>query len=233
MARRYSPCLPRSPRRRDDRGDVARNHEAPVSDSTQPTLDEILAALERLGDRVSTASASRLDGFVSLSLRRACEELRRFIPGLDLPPDAEGARFMARRSPRALEDGSAREPLRRALRGMPLAPHTPGLFYLAASACFEFGAVEDAVRLLRHTLWIHPGHPPARRDLSALNLYLRDRWEGPGEMSADESFDAMQAAPAEPDLAFDLAGEEYDFPAPPEPDDYDPPTTDEGDERAA
>ena len=27
------------------------------------------------------------------------------------------------------------------------------------------GSVEDAVRLLRHTLWIHPGHQHARRDL--------------------------------------------------------------------
>jgi hypothetical protein len=204
-----------------------------VSDSTQPTLDEILAALERLGDRVAASSASRLDGFVSLSLRRACEELRRFIPGLDLPPDAEAARFLARASHAALEDGDARESLSRALKGMALAPHHPGLYYLAASACFEFGAVEDAVRLLRHTLWIHPGHRPARRDLSALNLYLRDRWEGPGEMSADESYDAVQAAPAEPDLAFDLTGDEFDLPAPPNRDEFDPPITDEGEDRAA
>lgn|SRR5262245_27762509 len=196
-------------------------------------MQEIRDALERLSDRVCAGSNSRLDGFVSLSLRRAAEELRKFIPGLDAAPDSEGARYLARTAQAALEDGDAREALARVLRGLSLAPHHPGLFYLAASACFEFGAVEDAVRLLRHTLWIHPGHRPARRDLSALNLYLRDRWEGPGEMSADESFDAMQAAPAEPDLAFDLAGEEYDFPAPPEPDDYDPPTTDEGDERAA
>jgi hypothetical protein len=220
-------------RRRDDRGGAARNHEASVSDSTQPTLDEILAALERLGDRVAASHTSRLDGFVSLSLRRACEELRRFIPGLDLPPDSEGARFMARSAHAALEDGNAREALSRALRGMALAPHHPGLFYLAASACFEFGAVEDAVRLLRHTLWIHPGHRPARRDLSALNLYLRDRWEGPGEMSADESYDAVQAAPAEPDLAFDLSGDDFDLPAPPNRDEFDPPLTDEGEDRAA
>jgi hypothetical protein len=204
-----------------------------VSDSTQPTLEEILAALERLGDRVATGASSRLDGFVSLSLRRACEELRRYIPGLDLPPDAEGARFMARAAHAALEDGNAREALSRALRGMALAPHHPGLYYLAASACFEFGAVEDAVRLLRHTLWIHPGHRPARRDLSALNLYLRDRWEGPGEMSADDSYDAVQAAPAEPDLAFDLTGDEFDGLMPPARDDYEPPPMDEGEDRAA
>lgn len=196
-------------------------------------MPEILDALERLADRVASASSSRLDGFVSLSLRRACEELRRFVPGLDVPPDAEGARYLARAGHAALEDGNAREALARALRGLALSPHHPGLYYLAASACFEFGAVEDAMRLLRHTLWIHPGHRPARRDLSALNLYLRDRWEGPGEMSADESYDAVQAAPAEPDLAFDLTNEELDLPMPPNRDEYDPPLTDEGEDRAA
>lgn len=204
-----------------------------MSDSTQPSMQEILDALERLADRVASGSSARLDGFVSLSMRRACEELRRFVPGLDTPPDAEGARYLARAGHASLEDGHAREALARALRGMSLSPHHPGLYYLAASACFEFGAVEDAMRLLRHTLWIHPGHRPARRDLSALNLYLRDRWEGPGEMSADESYDAVQAAPAEPDLAFDLTQEELDLPAPPNRDEYDPPITDEGEDRAA
>jgi hypothetical protein len=196
-------------------------------------MREILEALDRLADRVAEGSNARLDGFVSLSLRRAAEELRQFIPGLDPAPDSEGARYLARAANAALEDGDAREALARAIRGLAQAPHHPGLFYIAASACFEYGAVEDAVRLLRHTLWIHPGHRPARRDLSALNLYLRDRWEGPGEMSADESFDAMQAAPAEPDLAFDLAGEDFDLPAPPDYDEYDGPYPDEGDEKAA
>lgn len=204
-----------------------------MSDSTRPSMPELLEALDRLADRVSHGSNSRLDGFVSLSLRRAAEELRQFIPGLDAAPDAEAARFLARAAHAALEDGDAREALARAIRGLSQAPHHPGLFYLAASACFEFGAVEDAVRLLRHTLWIHPGHRPARRDLSALNLYLRDRWEGPGEMSADESFDAVQAAPAEPDLAFDLAGEDFDSPPPPDLDDQDGLFPDEGDDKAA
>lgn len=204
-----------------------------MSESTHPSMQEILEAFERLAERVTSGSSSRLDGFVSLSLRRSCEELRRFVPGLDAPPDAAGARYMARGANAALEDGDAREALARAIRGLSLAPHHPGLYYLAASACFEFGAVEDAVRLLRHTLWIHPGHRPARRDLSALNLYLRDRWEGPGEMSADESYDAAQAAPAEPDLAFDLGAEDEDYFSPPDPDEYDGPATDEGEERAA
>ncbi len=172
--------------------------------STHPLMEEILDALERLAERVANGSSSRLDDFVSLSLRRLMEELRRFIPGLDAPPDASGAHYLARASDAALQDGDARETLSRSLRGLALSPHSPNLWYLVASACFEFGTTEDAVRALRHTLWIHPGHRPARRDLSALNLYLRDRWEGPGEMTADEAYDAANAGPTEPDLAFDL-----------------------------
>ena len=204
-----------------------------MSESTHPSMQEILEAFERLAERVTSGSNTRLDGFVSLSLRRSCEELRRFVPGLESPPDASGARYMSRAAHAALEDGDAREALARAIRGLSLSPHHPGLFYLAASACFEVGAVEDAVRLLRHTLWIHPGHRPARRDLSALNLYLRDRWEGPGEMSADESYDAAKAAPSEPDLAFDLAGDDEDYLSPPESDEYDDPSGEDGEERAA
>ena len=202
-----------------------------MSDSTHPSMDEILDALERLSERIASGSGPRLEAFVSLSLRRTCEELRRYIPGLDTPPDADAARFVTRAAHAALEDGDAREALARAVRGLALSPHDPGLFYLAASACFEFGSVEDAVRLLRHTLWIHPGHRHARRDLSALNLYLRDRDEREGEMSADESFDAVQAASGDPELMFDIAGDEFDVPF--GGDDQDTPFTDEGEDRAA
>jgi hypothetical protein len=34
------------------------------------------------------------------------------------------------------------------------------------------GGVETALRLLYHTLWIHPGHLNARRDLDALKSFL-------------------------------------------------------------
>lgn len=154
-----------------------------MADNGHASMDEILDALDRLSDRVATSSGSRLDGFVSLSMRRAAQELRRYIPGLDDPPDREAARFMGRASNSALEDYNAREALARALRGLSLAPHDPNLWYLVASACFELGAVEDAVRALRHTIWIHPGHRLAHRDLAALNLYLRDRWESQQEQA--------------------------------------------------
>ena len=46
------------------------------------------------------------------------------------------------------------------------------LCYQAACACIELGGVETALRLLYHTLWIHPGHANARRDLEALRSFL-------------------------------------------------------------
>jgi hypothetical protein len=174
-----------------------------VSQSSQPSLQDILDAFARLGERVAASPSSRLDPFVSISLRRACEELRRFIPGLDAPPDPEAARFLARASYAAMEDNDAREALSRALRGLSFAPHHPGLFFVAATACFEFGAVEDAIRLLRHTLWIHPGHTAARRDLEALSAYMQERWNSPGGFTPEEAAAREAAGPDGPELAFD------------------------------
>ena len=184
-----------------------------MSDSTQPTLQDVLDALGRLADRVATSPRSRLDPFVSSTLRRSTAELRTYIPGLDAPPDPEAARFLVRASYSALEDGDAREGLARALRGLSFSPHHPGLWFVAASACFEYGAVEDAVRLLRHTLWIHPGHPAARRDLEALTAYLRDRWQQPGEMDAESLIAPAEGMPFDPELAFDSIDDDIEPPS--------------------
>jgi len=75
----------------------------------------------------------------------------------------------------ALRRGHPREALSRSLRGLSFSPHEPLLCYLAASACFELGAVEGAMRLLTHTLWLHPGHHAARADLEALTAYFDQR----------------------------------------------------------
>jgi tetratricopeptide (TPR) repeat protein len=183
-----------------------------VSQSSHPSLQEILDAFARLGERVSASPSSRLDPFVSISMRRACEELRRFIPGLDAPPDPEAARFLARAAYAAMEDNDAREALSRALRGLSFAPHHPGLYFVAATACFEFGAVEDALRLLRHTLWIHPGHSAARRDLEALSAYMQERWNSPGSFTSEEAAARDEAGATGPELAFDeLAEQETGF----------------------
>lgn len=173
-----------------------------MSDSAHPSLQDILDAFERLADRITASPSSRLDPFVSVSLRRACEELRRYIPGLEPPPDAEAARFLARAAYAALEDNDVREALARSLRGLAFAPHHPGLFFVASSACFEFGAVEDAIRLLRHALWIHPGHAAARRDLEALTAFQKERW-GSGEQP-----EFADHAPLDPELAFDFLAED-------------------------
>jgi len=178
--------------------------EPPVSESAHPRLQDILEAFERLAERVAVSSSSRLDPFVSSSLRRACEALRRFIPGLELPPDPDAARFLVRAAYASLEDGDAREALARSLRGLSFAPHHPGLFFAAASACFEFGSVEDAIRLLRHTLWIHPGHDAARRDLEALSTYLRERWNTGGEFTAEQEAALHEGEDLGPELSFDF-----------------------------
>jgi len=204
-----------------------------VSESAQPSMQDILDAFERLAERVASAPSSRLDPFVSVSMRRACEELRRFIPGLDSPPDPEAARFLARAAYAAIEDNDAREALARSLRGLSFAPHHPGLFFVAASACFEFGAVEDAVRLLRHALWIHPGHADARRDLEALSTYMQERWETPGERTAEEAAAMAEHGTIDPELAFDFIAEEGDVPKAKHDDEGDDHTWDDDEERAA
>lgn len=174
-----------------------------MANSSNPSLQDITDAYARLGERVAAAPSSRLDPFVSISMRRACEELRRFIPGLDAPPDPEAARFLARAAYAAMEDNDAREALSRALRGLSFAPHHPGLYFVAATACFEFGAVEDAIRLLRHTLWIHPGHSAARRDLEALSAYMAERWSTPGAFTAEEAAASQASSDMGAELAFD------------------------------
>ena len=204
-----------------------------MSNSAQPNLQDILDAFERLAERVAVSPSSRLDPFVSASLRRATEELRRFIPGLDTPPDPDAARFLARSAYAALEDGDAREALARALRGLSFSPHHPGLYFAAASSCFEYGAVEDAIRLLRHTLWIHPGHTAARRDLEALNAYMRERWNGPGEFTSEQESALHAADPYAPELAFDYDPESGESIGRADEDEYDADGADDEDERAA
>ena len=210
------------------------NRSPPLSESALPSLQDILDALERLSERTAVSPSSRLDPFISASLRRACEELRRFIPGLETPPDADAARFLARAAYAALEDGDSREALSRALRGLSFAPHHPGLFFAAASACFEYGAVEDAIRLLRHTLWIHPGHTAARRDLEALSAYMRERWSAPGDFTAEQEAALREAGvfDTEPELTFDFDGERATD-VPEDPDGADERPLDDDEERAA
>jgi hypothetical protein len=203
-----------------------------LSEPALPSLQDILDAFERLAERVAASPNSRLDPFVSGSMRRACEELRRFIPGLDAPPDADAARFLARAAYAALEDGDSREALARALRGLSFAPHHPGLFFVAASACFEYGAVEDSIRLLRHTLWIHPGHAGARRDLEALSAYMRERWSKPGDFTAEQEAALREAGVFDSELSFNFDGE---LPADPPVDDgvTDDASLDDDEDRAA
>ena len=145
-----------------------------MSESSRPSLDEIAVVFAHLADRVAAERARTLDPIVRLSMGRALTELKRHIPGLYTPPDVGAAAALASASADALRRSKLRAGLARALRGLSFAPHHPELHYLAASACLQLGAAEEAVRLLQHALWIHPGYEPARRDLDALSAFHDD-----------------------------------------------------------
>ena len=145
-----------------------------MSESWQPTVDDITSALADLADRLTRSTGRHLDPYVHQAIRDITFHLELHIPGLEAPPDRETAEALTRAAQMALDRGDEREALARSLRGLACAPHDPGLFYLAAGACFEFGAVELAIRLLYHTLWIHPGHRAARAELEALSAFLDD-----------------------------------------------------------
>jgi hypothetical protein len=147
------------------------DQEGAVSESSRPTLDEISTVFAHLADRVAAERSRSLDPIIRLSMTRSVVELKRHIPGLYEPPDAGAAAAMVTASADALRRGRLRAALSRALRGLSFSPHHPELHYLAASACLQFGAAEEAIRLLQHALWIHPGYGPARQDLEALAAF--------------------------------------------------------------
>ena len=149
-----------------------------MSESSHPSLSDITRALASLADRVAAADETPPEPFVSERLRASVTALQTFIPGLEPAPDLDAARGLMRGAELALQRGDGREALERALRGLSYAPHHPGLWYVAASATFELGGVEDALRLLYHTLWIHPGHRAARDDLHALTAFFEGNDEG-------------------------------------------------------
>ena len=138
----------------------------------QPSLTEIGTALAQLADRVARAQDDTLDPYVSHALRSMVNALETHIPGIEPPVDHEAARGLLRAAEAAIHRGDARESLTRSLRGLGFSPHDPLLWYAAGSACFELGQVEDALRVLCHVLWIHPGHSVARSDLDALTAFF-------------------------------------------------------------
>jgi hypothetical protein len=148
-----------------------------VSEPWHPSIEDITYGLTDLADRLSKSGATSVDPYVFRAVRDIASHLEYHIPGLDVPPDPESAEALARAAQMALDRGDEREALSRALRGLAFSPHDPTLFYLAASACFELGAIELAIRLLYHTLWIHPGHRAARAELESLTAFLDDAEE--------------------------------------------------------
>jgi hypothetical protein len=135
-------------------------------------MTDVTRALAHLADRVLVHRSAGLEPYVAHTLKLALQELELHIPGLDTPPNADAAKAFAQASEASLSRGDERDALAYALRGLSCSPHEPNLCYLAAAACLELGGVESAMRLLYHTLWIHPGHTAARRDLDALKAFM-------------------------------------------------------------
>ncbi len=138
------------------------------SEPSHPSLDEIIVVLAHLANRAAAERGRNLDPIIGLSLDRAMTELKRHIPGLHEPPDRGAAAHLASASANALRRGKVRAALGRALRGLSFSPHHPDLWYLAGSACLQLGSAEIAIRLLQHSLWIHPRYRPALQDLESL-----------------------------------------------------------------
>ncbi len=150
-----------------------------MSDSWQPTLAEIALVFARLADRMGDYEQVALDPYVEQAVRDAIFHLELQIPGWDPPFDPDAARAMVKAAQDSLDRGHERESMVRSLRGLSFSPHDPALFYVMAGACFELGAVELALRVLCHVLWIHPGHRAAREDLETLSAFLDDSEDQP------------------------------------------------------
>lgn len=143
-----------------------------MAEPWRPSIEDISQAFVDLADEVGEAPSSSIEPGVDQTIRHLLDDLREFVPGLDPAPDADAATAMTRATGIALERGDLRQAMSRALRGLSFAPHDPNLHYALSSAAFEAGSVELAVRLLCHTLWIHPGHQAAKADLKALSAFL-------------------------------------------------------------
>ena len=166
-----------------------------MSEGPHPTLEEIRLILADLSHRVASDDGPTLDPVSRIGIHRAIAELERFIPGLDPPPDADGARELVSACAAALFQGRPRIALARALRGLTYAPHHAELHYLGASACFELMAASEAVALLAHAAWINPGHEKARRELEALSAYGHEPESGSDpESEGDEDRGEMDRA---------------------------------------
>ncbi len=136
-------------------------------------LDDMRRALNELADRLlKDEQKVGLDPCVGSTLKLVMGELKRYVPGLELPTNADIACAFAASAEMALRDDNNHDALSFALRGLAGAPHNPRLWHLAASASVNCGAIELAIQMLDHSLWIHPGFGAARQDYQALTSFF-------------------------------------------------------------
>ena len=175
-----------------------------MNEPALPSIEELTMLYAHLADRVSADPDAPVDPTVAATVDQAIGMLRRYIPGLDAPPDAQAARILAASASAALSHGRPGDALARALRGLSFAPQHPELHRLVGSACLELGAARAGVASLIHALWIHPGYEDAREELDTLHFSA----EAEGHPGDPDLFDGPSP---EPRLWFDEdadAGEE-------------------------
>lgn len=139
-------------------------------------LSTLAKAFSGLADRLREKSIADCQPYLKRRLQQLMTALRSHIPGLDPPIDARAAERILEQGSEILARGQEPERvLRLALQGLSFAPQHPGLFHLTASAAFELGLIELAIRLLQHTLWINPGYQAARADVQALAAFIDEQ----------------------------------------------------------
>jgi len=165
-----------------------------VNERALPSLEELALLYAHLADRVATDPDAPIDPTVAASVDQAVGALRRYIPGLEPPPDAQAARILAASATAALAHGRPGDALARALRGLSFAPQHPELHRLTGSACLELGAARAGVASLVHALWIHPGYEAAREELDTLDFFSGSGAEDE-DRGAPDLFDGEESEP--------------------------------------
>ena len=142
--------------------------QTPAARSLEQISADFLVLAERMRPIARPHRPLSVDPGARWVLTRAIHDLRRHLPGLRSFGHPEGAAQSLAECQELLTSGHTGAALVSALYGLSAHPHHPELFYAAAAAALENGAVVEAVLLLRHTLWLKPSHAGAMEDLSAM-----------------------------------------------------------------
>lgn len=132
------------------------------------SLGDISITFDRLGDQAHWTNDRKFHPEVIRQFGELIARLKKFIPGLEPPLNAEKAEaYLA-----GAEDWYVRNDFHQMLAvccyGLAQSPHHPLLFHRAAQALIAQGAISLAIDVLDHALWVNPGNQSARQDLETL-----------------------------------------------------------------